>query len=76
MFQTRRCATSTLLRLECVDLHRGHFRAHTGTTVTLLISIAMACEVHLSCVTLKIHMQTSMMLMMVGPKSGVLVTSV
>ena len=66
---------SALLRLECANLHDVHFRVHTGTTVTFLISIAMACGVYLLSAILKIHMQTSMMLMMVGPTSGFLNTN-
>ena len=61
---------STLSHLEFVNLHRVHFRVHTGTTVTSLISIAMACGVHLLSAILKIRMQTTTMSMMVGPKSG------
>ena len=64
-----------LLRLESANLHHVHSREHTGTTVTFLISIAMACGVYLLSAILKIHMQTSMMLMMVGFKSSSLDTS-
>ena len=58
-----------------MNLHRVYLREPSGTTVTSLISIAMAYEVHLSCAILKILMQVSMMSMMVCPESGFLDSS-
>ncbi len=69
---------SALLGLKMYGFTLYGFRVHTGTTVTLSIGIVMGCEVHLLCVIFMIHMQTSMMLMMVmvGSKSSVPDTSV
>jgi hypothetical protein len=66
---------SALLPFESVNLRRLYLRVHFGTTVTFLINIAMAYEVHLLCVILKIHMQVSMMLMMVCPDTSLLNSS-
>ena len=75
MSQTRRYVTSALLPFEWMNLHRVYLREPFGTTVTSLISIAMAYEVRLSCAILKILMQVSMMSMMVCPESGFLNSS-
>ena len=47
-------AVRLLLRLERMN-HVVFVRVHTGTTVTILLSIAMACEVHLLFTILKTH---------------------